>query len=877
MTSSHKPRLTDARRAILDRQLDELLELESDEREARLAEFGRRYRRLHRWLARLVEASAAPTRFLNEAVSRTARRAVAEHADEPVALPMGTRLGPWRIIAPAGHGGMGVVYQAERADGAFEMLAAIKLIKSSKDGLSRRLMRERQLLARLDHAGISRLIDGGMTEDGQAYLVMEWVAGDDLTNDLRSDLDGLSVFRQIAEAVIHAHQRMIIHGDIKPGNVRIMADGRARLLDFGVARLMADEDDEDIDQALALTPNYAAPELLAGQPASAQSDTWAMGTLLAWLLSGHHPPPNARIEAAQIDHARARELAAIINHARAEDPAERYESVAELKDEIVRIQTQRPTERVPASPWQRLGLWGQRNPVAAALAAMMCVSLLVGASLLAWQARIVTVERDLARFENTRWEIMRDHLVTLFQEVAVEAGDDALSARALLDGTAGMLDRFMDDDPVGKAHIKSMLGSLYIALQDYQAAGDILNRFVAADDGATTPALRSGAYVNLAQAEERLGDLARALTMADQALEIITPLPGDHRRRLSEIYQVRGRILRSMGQWDAAIANLETALELARSMSSAPHRTLGFAKNNLGVTLLYAGQSEGAMRILSDSLQVWRDLGLDESNDALNVMGNLASLKHQQGQLIEAETLYGQVIDMRRQRFGESAALAALQNNYGLLLILRNRPKSAREQLLGALQMQARFVGSESPDFALTLRSKGLLHMLTDEMDLAGERFEQAEAIMQARVGPDHLFTKLIQAHQAYLLRHTDPLAARRAFTEIMTDLEQLGPPAEVHLAAALCENAVLELDLGNPASAYDAASACVDIRQRRLMSDSWQTSEAQALQAIALHRLELTQPGQHLDMLILTLANSYGPGHPRLVWLNQQLERLLD
>lgn len=863
-------RMTRQRRALLDRLLDELLDLSADERDQQLTQLIQRYPRLGAWLKRLVEASASPTQFLNQRVSRLAQQAMAEQEQSDPTLPAGTRLGAWRIIEPAGMGGMGVVYQAERADGAFEMQAAIKLIRESRVGLSERLLSERRLLARLDHPAISRLIDGGITEDERAWLAMEWVPGEDLADCDRSRIDLLDVFCQIADALTHAHQRMVVHGDIKPRNVRVMQDGRARLLDFGVARLLEEDGIEDNDGHRALTPAFAAPEQLAGQPATAQSDVWAMGALLGWLLSGRTSEAGQRLQLDRETHSRAADLQAVIDKACADDPARRYESAAALKDEIVRIVEHHPVEARPAGWMRQIGLWSRRNPLAAVLASLMGSSLVLGASLLAWQAQIVTAERDLARFENTRWEIMGDQLITLFQAVATEADSSELGARELLDGSVDRINSMLGDDELGKAYIKSMLGGLYIALQDYQNAALILRQFIAADDGSTTPALRSQAYGNLAQAEERLGNHEIALEKVDLALDMLRTQPGDHRRRLSELHQIRGRALRSQGDWPGAIEALQAGLSLALTLSEQPNRTAGYAYNNLGATLIHAGQFEQAGQAFNRSLAIWQALGLAESNDALNVVNNLAAIYFRLGDLVEAEAMYGEAIRLRRERFGESAALAASMNNRGLILIIRHRLIEAREQLEDARELMTRFVGQSAPDYGIVLRSLGLLSLTEGDFSTAQVLLDEAEGILHASLGPDHMFSTIVAAHQAYLGSRIDPGSVVERFAEPLEALNALGPPAEIHLASALCEKAVVLIDAGRYDLALSAATTCLQTRQARLPEGNWEIAKAEALQALARQALDPPGDPAALDHALASLTEAYGPNHPRLLWLQE-------
>ena len=866
------PRLTRFRRTTLDRQLDHFLDLEPEERARQLARFRTRYRRLSRWLDRLLEASATPTEHFSGVVARTTEEAL-KIAEDQGSLAEGDRLGPWQIIGPAGRGGMGVVYRAERADGAFEMQAAIKLIASQRHGMAERLVLERQLLARLNHPGISRLIDGGLTEHGRAYLVMEWVPGEDLSEPLRTRLDPLKTFAEIADALTHAHQRMVVHGDIKPGNVRITPDGRACLLDFGVARLLADDLIEENDSLRALTPAFAAPELLAGQPATAQSDVWALGALLNWLMTGRRPVgEGCAPDSSDLPHPRAADLAAVIGQACAADPAQRYPSVAALREDVDRIRRHFPVQARRSGPLRRLQLWSRRNPVGALLALALTVGAVVGAAGFGWQAQIVRAERDLAQFENMRWEAMRDQLTGLFRVVAEEADIGALGARELLDGSVQRLDQLLAGDDRGRAYLEAMLGSLYVALQDYQSAAAVLRRFVEADDETVSPMLRLDAYGNLGLAEVYLGNHERGLQLVDQALAIAESQVGDRRRRLSTLYATRGSALRELGDWSASIETLERSVALARAVDREPSRALAMALNNLGVSLIRAGHVEQSRLALEESLEAWRAIGMAESTDALTVLSNLAVIYYRQGDLARAESTYAEAIALRRRRFGDSAALAAAMNNYAQVLLVRHRLAEAADQIEPALEMMARFNGENSPHYALLLRSKGALQLTSGAIEEAAAKFSRAEAILLGTVGAEHLFTAIVRVQSTQAKAQGDPAAAAERFEQVIAQLAGLGQPARAHKAGAWCEQAIVLMELDRPGQSQKAAERCLDLRLELLPEDHWEITKAEALVAAAAYRLGDAEARLDLVASVGTLAETYGPGHPRLAWLESRI-----
>ena len=266
----------------------EFLELPDDDQPDFLEQCRQRYPRLSRWLDEMTDGGHTVT-LLDDSVRNLADSAVQSSSITVKALAPDTRLGPWVVREAVGQGGMGMVYRGERADGAFEMDVAIKLIGKRRRGMAELLQRESRLLARLDHPSVTRLVDAGLDERAGPFLVMEWVEGTDLAQWLQENDPPLSrrldLFCQLAEATAHAHQRLIVHGDIKPGNVRIREDGMVKLMDFGVARLLEAEDDGDVDLR-ALTPAFAAPEQLEGESVTTRSDVWSLGALLCWLWIG---------------------------------------------------------------------------------------------------------------------------------------------------------------------------------------------------------------------------------------------------------------------------------------------------------------------------------------------------------------------------------------------------------------------------------------------------------------------------------------------------------------------------------------------------------------------------------------------------------------
>ena len=321
---------------------------------------------------------------------------------------------------------MGLVYLAEREATDFKQTVALKLIRAGfmDPGLEERFRGERRILARLEHPGIARLIDGGVTEAGQPYYAMEFVEGVDVLTWCRErqpDLDQrLHLFRRICEPVRYAHQQLVVHRDLKPSNVMVDESGRVRLLDFGVAKLLDVGDGEaDARTSAWVTPNYAAPEQVRGAGAATPADIYALGVILYEMLTDRLPFDFGSKSPAEIERTlettvpdrpsdvapqRLRsslkgDLDVIVLKALAVEPDRRYATVGELSDDIEAYLGGHPIRARPASASYRLSKFVGRNRVAVAAALLVLVSLVSGIGATLWQARTAALERDRAEGE----------------------------------------------------------------------------------------------------------------------------------------------------------------------------------------------------------------------------------------------------------------------------------------------------------------------------------------------------------------------------------------------------------------------------------------------------------------------------------------------
>jgi eukaryotic-like serine/threonine-protein kinase len=489
--------------------LAEVLEAGDAERPALLERLCGSDAELRRSVEQLLALEAAASEALNSAVAPG--RAL--RADTPAP----ESIGPYRLAGEIGRGGMGVVYLAERDDGEYRKRVAIKLITGAMRhaGLERRFRRERQILAQLEHPGIARLLDGGATAEGQPYFVMEHVEGLPLLQYCETaGLDvaaKLALFVEICDAVAYAHGRVVVHRDLKPGNILITPEGRSKLLDFGLARALQEDVDAAETAAPAMTPAYASPEQIRGEPDTVAGDVYSLGVILYEMLAGQRPYRDARTlaqlaraieEEAPVPLAQAApapvrkrlagDLETIVAKALDKDPRRRYASAADFAADVRRHLDGRPVLARPATLRYRAGKLLRRHRVAIPAAAVS-LALIVGfAAAAVWEAR-----RAQRRFEQVRGlahsvlfelhdaierlpgstaarELLVRRALEYLENLARESGRNAAVAREVALGyeRVAIVQGYLGD---------SNLGKVAAALESFRKADEMLGRLAARD------------------------------------------------------------------------------------------------------------------------------------------------------------------------------------------------------------------------------------------------------------------------------------------------------------------------------------------------------------------------------------------------------------
>ena len=827
---------------MLDRLLDQVMDLQPEERAAFVERCASQAPRLTFWLERLLQAMDEPAGFLDRSARHLVGKALEERSTHSLApIASGTRLGPWRILQQVGAGGMGEVYQAERADGAFEMLVAVKVIRKPSAQLGELLEAERRVMARLNHAAIARLLDGGLTEDGRPYLVMEWVDGPTLCRWIREKSPNheqvLNIFRDACIAVSAAHRQLVVHGDIKPSNLIVTDEGQTRLLDFGVAKLLDSGAGAKLSDAL--TPGFSAPEQMAAEPITTAADIYSLGALLHWMIFGdalgtpemRGPLPLWR------NFRRLPDLLAIVERATQPEPEMRYATVDAMLLEIHSLREHLPVRARKPSAFERIGLWSRRHRTGAILGAFALVSVLTGVSVAAWQARVVALERDVARTEAALSEAVREHLVFLFREVGSLADNiGELTAREMLDRTAEVAEDWLSEDPNVQQQVLAVLGEIMIGLHDYASAEPLLSGFLEYDNEFVSPVLRSMAFRDLAQVYHRQGRMHEGLEVINSALDLLEQFPGQHSARMSDVLQIRGRLQRDVGHWEEAVADLQRARDLAIKGSAGPWPLMARAENNLGTTLLIGGRLEEAARHLEAAEALWFAMGRGDSSDALSVMSNLALALDRLGRSNEAERRLHRVIETREEKYGDSGAMAAARIHLGRLLTVNGEFEQAERNLKIARNVARRFVGDDTPDHAAVLIGLGELAFARGDIEQALDWFSQSAEIMTSRLGPTHPYALQASLEVINTEARMQVSGTVDAYEAVIDKAREVGGAGRTILSAALCSFSAWAIEQGEYKDAEAAAAECLAIRED-LALGGWRVTEARVLAELAAFR----------------------------------------
>lgn len=687
------------------------------------------------------------------------------------------RLGDWSIGPELGRGGMGVVYAAQRDSGDTAQRAAVKHLRRRWDGSpqAQRFLHERRILAQLTHPHIPRLIDHGLDDEGRPWFAQEFIDGQDLVAfadarglDLRARID---LFRDVCEAVQHAHGHFVVHRDLKPSNILVDADGHPHVLDFGVAKRT------DLTEATTrtglfagFTPEYAAPEQIDGGVITAATDVYALGVILYQLLAGRLPyrfaADNLR-QAAEVITTRNPEpldkaisegdgavvaqrlqqratsadafrrfvrgdLSRIVQTALAKEPARRYDSVGQFSADLKRFLHGRPVSVAGNTFGYHARKFVQRNRAAVALGALAVVAVLAGSVVSLVQmrkaqesARQAGVERDNARVEAERSQAVRDHLLLMFRDSGSDGGQR--SARDVLTTSAEQVFRTYADDPGAGLDVANSLGSIYATFSDVAAAGELYRAVLARPDIGQYPDQRARAWLGLANVEQAQARNAEAKRLLDDAQAFWNTDPQRWRKDLLESRALQARLERDGGDPARAVETLRAAWQEALAANGGkPSRDSLYYQASLPMAMSMAGDPAAAKKVAEEAVQGYRDLGLGETADGIGALNNLVTAQLFSGDVQGALANAAKAWELRQRLFPRSADTAATGMNYAAMLAKVGRIDEARQITQAALQMTVDSAGERS-------RQAMMGRVFLADLQLAAKLDAEVIALMRAQ------------------------------------------------------------------------------------------------------------------------------------------------
>ncbi len=677
---------------------EELVELEPAAREARLARVAAGDPELAAGVEELLAADAGAGERLEAPAGVAARELVADWLGAATAPDAaGLRIGPWRLESLLGRGGMGEVWSAARADGQFEQTVALKLLKRGMDSeeVLARFLRERQILAHLTHPGIARLLDGGLAPDGRPYFVLERVDGAPITEHARNARLSIAARLRLVvaacDAVDSAHRQLVVHRDLKPSNILVAAGGEVKLLDFGIAKLLGEESG-GAATALglrAMTPAYAAPEQILGEPVTTATDVYALGVVLHELLTGRLPHRRSTTSAAALvaeveresplrlasgarqlgDEDLARlalpererrhlarrlrgDLDTIVARALERSPERRYASARELGDDLVRHLEGRPVRAQPPSRSYRAARFVGRHRVAVAAAALVLLSLVGGLSAALWQARRAAANARESAANARRAERTKEFLISLFQVAdPTQSGGETVTARALLEQGAQRLESELATEPAVRADLLAAVARIQTSLGLLDAAERSTARALDLSAGAG-PAARASLEATLGAIRIQQGDLDGAAELLDRSLAVLEATAAEP-LELARVRSDAGQVRFWKKEVAASEAMERSAYEVFRDELGEEHVETALHLRNLGILLDDAGrldEAEAAYRRSQEILE--RTLGADHPHLGQSYL-SLGVLLNRRGELAEAEALLRRALELRRRTLGD--------------------------------------------------------------------------------------------------------------------------------------------------------------------------------------------------------------------------------
>ena len=817
----------------------------------------------------------------------------------PTGEKPGDKVGNYKILQLIGEGGCGSVFMAEQEQ-PVRRRVALKVIKLGMDtkNVIARFEAERQALALMDHPNIAKVFDAGATETGRPFFVMELVRGIKITeycdqNNLSTD-ERLKLFKEVCQAIQHAHQKGIIHRDIKPSNILVTQhDGMPvpKVIDFGIAKATGQRLTDktvftEFDQFIG-TPAYMSPEQaeISGQDIDTRSDIYSLGVLLYELLTSRTPfdpkelmqvgldamrraireiePPrpstrlSTMLDADLTTIARQRQAATqklihlirgdldwIVMKSLEKNRTRRYETAGSFAGDIEHFLNNEPVVARPPTALYRFQKLVRRNRVVFTASTAVAAAIVAGLVVSTW----LFFREQAARRDADR-EAQRSQQVALFLEdmlkgvgPGVALGRDTTLLREILDKTVARVTHDLKDQPEVQADICNTLGEVYRALgqsgkaeQLHRNARSLLERTRGAKHRDVAVSLNDLALVLRDQ-----GMLAEAEALQREALELRRKHHGNEHAKVAESLNNLALVLRSEGRLAEAERLHRNALVMNLKLFGHDHLAVATSLNNLALTLDAAGKPADAEPCLRESIAIQKKLLGDNQPGLAITMDNLAFVLREVGKLGEAETLERQSLAMQKKIFGpEYPSVATAINNLGLILAAQGKTVEAERLLREALAQRRKLLGQEHPELAASLHHLAVLMRGEKNLDEAGHLESEALAMRKSLFGEENPAIADSLNNLALIRRDENKLAeAEDLFQQAAAIQSKLLGDAHPNLATTLNHLALVLRDEGKLSESEASLRRVIDIR-RRLFSDAHPSVTASLLELTNVLALE--------------------------------------
>lgn len=778
---------------------EQALDLPASDRLVFLAQEAKEDAELEQEVLRLLAAEAGAATFLEKPLL-------------PQMVSEGQDLGPYRLEKRIGRGGMGQVFLAVRRDGAFDRKVALKLLRPglNTDELLRRLHTERQILARLQHPHIAQMLDGGSTPWGDPYFTMEYVDGLPITQFCDANHKGvkerLALFRTVCAAVHYAHQNLVVHRDLKPSNILVTADGTVKLLDFGIAKVLAEDEKEAQTQTISqvMTPEYAAPEQVRGEAITTATDVYALGILLYELLTGQRPyvlheralqevvriisdtdpmRPSDRVTDPATSHSLPQlndekthhrkqlqrmlrgDLDNMVMMALRKEPIRRYASAEAFYTDIDRYLKGEPVAARPNTAGYVIRKFALRHKKGVGIAVAM---LLLTIGFAFWHDYRITQERNHALEEAARATAVQNLLVGLFEKAdPSQARGLDLSAREILDIGARVANEELTDQPHVKAEVLRVLGQVYAKLgEDGQAEAVLRAAYRVLKQNTQAPHISLARfYSTWGEWNQNMGYYAIADSLYRSADEMFAALHTENQPEFADLVHRRAYLAHDEGKMAEAEQFYKQALQLRRSLYPYKHPKVALSLNDYGGYLMNMGHYEKAKQMITEALHIRRAVyGEAPHPELAESFYNIGYLYFEMDESEKALPYYRQTLAIEEKLYAEDhVEIATTLNNLGGALLICDRYQDAFEVLSRALRIQEKALPPDHVNIAVTRRNLGFTF-------LGQQKLAEAEQQVRMAVAAKGNLNTYYQGVDLTLLARI--LVQRQQFNEAQTQLK---------------------------------------------------------------------------------------------------------